>query len=384
MKKISFAILVVFISCRKDPDIPKPVEETVSEFELNFGAAGNDRARHATITPLNHILIAGSLQTETGYTDFYLVEIDINGNFIREKNFGNELDDDATCVILANDGNYLVGGNTVTPAGTKDMLLVKLNSENEIYWQKNYGGIANEELNFIFRVKNEGYYLGGLTESYGAGSRDVYLVRIDENGNELWSKTYGGTNQEGGNKMVKTADGNYFLFGFTQTFGAGDRDFYLLKINPAGDVLWTKTYGSPNYEESQDMLKLKNGNYLLFGHSAAFDLNHDMYALKINENGDILWGETYGDNAHDGGEGALEDSDGNYLLLGRSNSFGNGEEVYLLKTNPAGEIISENNYGSTADDAGFHTLETQLSYLLIGETNGSGNYQVLVKKIPKH
>jgi hypothetical protein len=383
MKKILWLIPLLIVSCKKDDCKPKAVIETVAEFDLSFGTTGDDRARHATITPLNHILIAGSFQTETNYTDFYLVETDINGNFIREKIVGNELDDEATSIIIGNDENYLLGGNTTTASGTKDMLLFKLNGEHEIVWQKTYGGSNNEELNFILPVENSGYFLVGLTESFGAGSRDVYLIRIDENGNELWSKTYGGLNQEGGNQIIPTDDGNYLLFGFTQTFGAGDRDFYLLKINPQGDVIWTKTYGSPNYEETQEIVKVASGGYLLFGHSAAFDLNHDMYAVKINEDGDIVWGETYGGNAHDGGEGTLKDSDGNFLLLGRSNSFGNGEQAYLVKTNSSGEFISENNYGSLSDDAGFHILETPLSYVIIGETNASGNYQMLVKKIPK-
>lgn len=383
MKKIIWLIPLLIVSCKKDNCNPTTVTETVAEFDLNFGATGDDRARHATITPRNHILIAGSFQTETNYTDFYLVETDINGNFMNEKTFGNELDDDATAVIIGNDENILLGGNTTTASGTKDILLYKLNSEEEIIWQKTYGGNNNEELNFILPAENSGYLLVGLTESFGAGSRDIYLLKIDENGNELWSKTYGGFNQEGGNQIIATDDDNYLLFGFTQTFGAGDRDFYLLKINPQGDVIWTKTYGSSNYEESQEIVKAENGGYLLFGHSAAFDLNHDMYAVKINEDGDIIWGETYGSNAHDGGEAALQDNDGNFLLLGRSNSFGNGEEAYLVKTNLSGEIISENNYGSVSDDAGFHILETPLSYIIIGETKATGNYQMMVKKIPK-
>lgn len=383
MKKVLWLIPLLIVSCKKDDCNPKSVIETVAEFDLNLGTTGDDRARHATITPLNHILIAGSFQTETNYTDFYLVETDINGNFIRENLFGNEFDDDANSIITGNDENYLLGGNTTTSSGTKDLLLFKLNAEHEVLWQKTYGGTNNEELNFILPVENSGYLLVGLTESFGAGSRDVYLIRIDENGNELWAKTYGGTNQEGGNQIIATDDGNYLLFGFTQTFGAGDRDFYLLKINPQGEVIWTKTYGSPNYEESQEIVKVESGGYLLFGHSAAFDLNHDMYAVKINEDGDIVWGETYGGNAHDGGEGALQDSEGNFLLLGRSNSFGNGEQAYLVKTNSSGEIISENNYGSPSDDAGFHILETPLSYIIIGEIKASGNYQMWVKKNPK-
>lgn len=383
MKKLLWLLPLLIVSCKKDEAIPKVVIETVAEFDLNFGASGNDHAQHALITPINHVLIVGSYQTETNYTDFYLVETDINGNFIHEKTFGNEFDDNATTVIIGNDKNYLLGGNTTTTGGTKDMLLYKLNSEAEILWQKTYGGSNNEELNYILPIKNSGYFLVGLTESFGAGSRDIYLIKIDENGNELWSKTYGGFNQEGGNQIISTHDDNYLVLGFTQTFGAGDRDFYLLKINPQGDTLWTKTYGSSNYEESQEIMKVKNGGYLLFGHSAAFDVNHDMYAVKINEAGDIIWGETYGGNAHDGGEGALQDNDGNFLLLGRSNSFGNAEEAYFIRTNQSGEIISENNYGSSADDAGFHILETLLSYIIIGETKASGNYQMWVKKIPK-
>jgi len=136
MKKLLYFILILFSACKKDEPLPKPIVETIAEFDLNFGGNGDDRARHATITSLNHILIAGSYQTETNYSDFYLVELDINGNFIREKMFGNEFDDDATTVIVGNDGNYLIGGNTTADGGTKDILLIKTDTEGEVIWQK--------------------------------------------------------------------------------------------------------------------------------------------------------------------------------------------------------------------------------------------------------
>ncbi len=383
MKKLLWLIPLALVSCKEEKQTPQTVIETISEFDLNFGGSGEDRARHAVVTPLNHVLIAGFYQTETSYTDFYFAEIDINGNFIREKTFGDALDDEANCVIIGNDDNYLIGGNTKTGSGTNDMMLIKTTTEGEVVWQKTYGGGGNEELNHILPVENSGYFLVGLTSSYGAGARDAFLVRIDENGNELWHKTYGGSSEEGGNEIVSTPDGNYMLFGFTQTFGAGDRDFYLLKITPQGDTLWTKTYGTPEYEESQGITKASNGGYVLCGHSIGFDPNHDMYAVKVNEDGEIIFDEVYGGTAHDGGEGVLQDNSGNFLLLGRSNSFGNAEQAYLVKTNTDGVIVSENNYGTASEDAGFHILETPLSYIIIGETNASGSYQMWVKKIPK-
>ncbi len=382
MKKFLWLIPLVLVSCKKEIP-PQAVIETVAEFDIDFGSNGEDRARHAVITPLNHVLVVGSYQVETNYTDFYLVEIDINGNFIHEKTFGNALDDDATCVITGNDDNYLIGGNTRTTSGTNDMLLIKITTEGEVVWQKTYGGSSNEELNHILPVENSGYFLVGFTASFGAGARDIYLVRIDENGNELWNKTYGGLSEEGGNEIISTPDGNFMLFGFTQSYGAGDRDFYLVKINSQGDTIWTKTYGSPNYEESQEITKVKNGGYVLCGHSIAFDPNHDMYAVKINEDGGVIWSNPYGGNSHDGGEGTLQDNAGNFLILGSSNSFGNGEQTYLVKTNTYGIVVTENNYGSISDDAGFHILETTISYIIIGETKASGNYQMMVKKIPK-
>jgi hypothetical protein len=381
MNKLFFFLLVVaLVSCKKDDT--GPVIETVTDYELDFGGSGDDRGRSAVVTPLNHVLIAGTYQTETNYTDLYLVEIDINGNFIRDKRFGSALDDVAGCLIKGNDENYLLGGTTTTSSGTKDMVVYKVNAEGDSIWQKTYGGTNNEDLAHI-KATGNGYLITGFTESYGTGSRDAWLILIDENGNEVWAKTFGGIGRDGGSKITIADDGNYLLFGYTESIGAGDRDFYLLKINQNGSIMWQKTYGSSAYEETYDIIPVASGGYLLFGHSAGIDINHDMYAVKINDDGDQIYGEIYGGNAHDGGEAVLQSSNGEFVHIGSSNSFGNAEQVYMVKTDNSGEIISEYNYGGASDDAAVCILETSLSYLIIGESKTSGNYQMLVKKIAK-
>ena len=165
------------------------------------------------------------------------------------------------------DGGYvLVGTTTAFGAGGNDIYLVKTNAYGNIVWSKSYGNATGDEsATSVSKTIDGGYIIEGISNIFGAGNYDIYVVKIDSLGNTLWSKTYGGTNDEttGINSIQQTSDGGYILVGSTKSFGRGWYDVYLIKTNNLGDTLWTRTFGDSNYNMGRSVKQTNDGGYII-------------------------------------------------------------------------------------------------------------------------
>lgn len=149
---------------------------------------------------------------------------------------------------------------------------------------------------------------------------------------------------------------------------------YLLKLNSIGDSIGSERYGHNGYEESQEFERLTNGDYLLTGHSSSSDPNHDIYAVKVDSMGQIIWENHYGGQDHDGGQSVLINSDGNYVIIGRTMSYGAGKrDILMITINPSGNLLSQKEFGGTENDRSDEILEYGDSYFIIGQSNSFGN-----------
>lgn len=380
-------LTLLIISCKKDPPIPdlKP-----SEFEKNYGGA-NDEFGRAVLKYSNggDLYVAGSTQSfGAGQKDVYIIKTDSKGNVIWSKTFGGSNDDEANEIIKTADGNLLIVGNTSSfGAGGSDIYLIKIDTSGALLWQKQYGGSGNESGEDITIAADGNYLINGITGSYGAGLRDIYLLKVNTSGTPIWTKTYGGPLDDGGVSLCNADSGDIMLFCYTDNFGALNRDCYVMKVNSLGDSLNSTLYGGAEYEQASSIEKTMDGNYILLGHTASFGfIEHNMYALKIQENGSIIWEKTYGGIYHDGGEAGMQCSDGGCIFAGRSSSFlNNYEQAYLVKTDEGGNMQWQKDFGGTDDDAGYNLTETSNSYIIVGNTKSvsNGNNDVFLVKILK-
>jgi hypothetical protein len=388
MKQVLCSLLVItsFISCKKDPPIPdlKP-----SEFQHNYGGANDEFARDGLETPNGDLYVVGSTQSfGAGQKDVYVIRTDANGKVIWTKTFGGAQDDESNAIIRTADGNLLIVGTTFSfGAGGSDVYLVKIDTTGALLWQKFYGGSGNESGEAITVAPDGNYLVNGITASSGAGLRDIFLLKIDPSGAAIWSKTYGGPLDDGGISVCNADTGDIMLFCFTDNFGAMNRDMYWMKLNAAGDSLNSKLYGGSEYEQAVSIERTNDGNYILLGHTASFGhIEHNMYALKINAGGTILWEKDYGGTQHDGGEYGKQCLQGGYIFAGRTSSFGNHyEQMYLVKTDEGGNKQWERDLGGADDDAAYGMFETEDSYFLVGNTRSvtNGNNDVFLAKILK-
>lgn len=375
-----FLLPIILLSCRK-----KAVEPvtTVHSFEKTYGTPGNDYAI-AGLVDNDFLWVTGHT---SGFNDpageVYLLKLDMNGEVILEKTYAGY---EGTRLILVADGNYLLVGNTYSEgAGKSDVLVMKINANGEVLWKELFGGPEQDVAGDAVQLDDGSFIIGATTESFGAGSRDLYLIRLSASGNLVWDKTFGGAGLDGLSQLSLSGDGTLFLFGYTTNFGPSDRDFYLMNLSLDGDSLWARRIGSPEYEQSGGMAFTPDGNLFLAGHSAGVDILHSMYGIKLDMEGNTIWERHLGGAHHEGSEGCTIDAEGNYLMVGPSDSFGEGDEdIYFAKLSPGGMVIYETTFGGNQDDSALDIVSAADASFIIGQTasSGAGGKDVFVVRVP--
>jgi len=254
-------------------------------------------------------------------------------------------------LIQTSDGSYLIAGYTeslsfgegeadVYVVTTVDVIVVKLDANGNLQWTKTICGPDNERVNALIQTSDGGYAIAGYTKSFGAGNGDVYVVKLDANGNLQWTKTIGGPESDGGNSLIQTSDGGYAIAGYTRSFGAGEWDVYVVKLDANGNLQWTKTIGGPDDESGNSLIQTPDGGYVIAGYTRSFGAGEwDVYVVKLDANGNLQWTKTIGGPESEGGYSLVQTSDGGYAIAGYTGSFdARGWDVYVIKLNANGNL----------------------------------------------
>ena len=290
-------------------------------------------------------IIAGWSFSEAEGNDVYLIKTDENGNKEWSKTFGGSNSDRGYAVQQTSDDGYIIAGETDSfGAGRKDVYLIKTDKNGNREWSKTFGGLDNDYGHSVQQTSDEGYIIAGETASFGAGSCDVYLIKTDKNGNEEWSKIFGGSDYERGSSVQQTSDDGYIIAGYTYSFGAGNSDVYLIKTDKRGNFEWSKTFGGSDFDKGFAVQQTSDDGYIIAGSTWSFGAGKwDVYLIKTDKNGDEEWSKTFGGSNHDAGSSVKQTSDGGYIITGYTESHGAGKsDVWLIKIKPAITILLEN------------------------------------------
>jgi hypothetical protein len=287
------------------------------------------------------------------------------------KTYGGAIDDWAYSVQQTSDGGYIVAGHTNSfGAGYDDIFLIKTDANGNIQWAKTYGGTSYDWFANVQKTSDGGYIVAGYTMSFGAGNRDIFLIKTDANGNIIWSKTYGGTYWDWAESVQQTSDGGYIVAGGTESFGAGG--VFLIKTDANGNIIWAKTYGG---SVASSVQQTSDGGYIVAGETYSFGAGSgDIFLIKTDANGNIIWSKTYGGTSSDGAYSVQQTSDGGYIVAGGTTSFGAGyDDIFLIKTDANGNIIWAKTYGGTHNDWAYSVQQTSDGgYIVAGWTNSFG------------
>ena len=315
-----------FVSCKTNGDSLYSYVESPSPYECPVMIKVQDSV----------VLIAGFTRLNTlGGDDMTLMTLNKDYGFAQSTvNYGGTGDDRAFAMIQSQDGNVLLAGSTSSfGAGSDDIWVLKVKPTGDTIWTKTYGDTNDERAYAMVQTQDSNVLVAGTISSRGAGSDDIWLLKVNANGDTLWSKTFGGTSAEKPICMVQTLDGNILVAGRTASFGAGLWDIWLLKVKPNGDTIWTRTYGGTSSDEPGAMIQLQDSNVLVAGYTASFGMGAggtDVWLLDVKPNGDTLWTKTLGGYGDERSNGLLPQKNGSVLLSGSTSSISGGAEAIWL------------------------------------------------------
>ena len=314
----------------------------------------------------------------TRQEDVYLVKTDASGEIVWARAYGGDDFDRGNAVVQAGDGGFVILGETESSgAGDWDMLLLKVDADGNELWSKTFGGPAQERGNAIRRTADGGAILVGSTKSFGAGGTDLYLVRTDDLGNEVWSTTYGGELEEEGYDAHYTEDGGLFVLAqalrSARLYTDQNPDVFLLRTDGAGNEIWSQVWEEENVEGGHALLPTSGGNYIIVGitGSAGSQSDIDFLFLEIDADGNLIWDEPISDeSAVDYGTDVIETHDGGYLITGMFSGGGHGA-IPLIKTNQSGQVLwSRNLIEGPGNKAGMRVLSVpDGGFVIVGNTD---------------
>lgn len=245
-------------------------------------------------------------------------------------------------------------------------------------WARTYGGPSNDIAYSVCEISDGCFVAVGYTSSFSSGPQDVYVIKTASNGDTMWTKTWGGASWDGGHYVCETSDSGYIIAAYTESFGAGGKDIYLIKIDANGVEQWTKTYGAGNQDVAYCVCETADSGYIVVGYvngpSAWF--KGDLWILKTDADGDTLWTKIYGGAGEDYGVSVRETADSGYIIAGVNSSVSaGGKDVWLLKTDAQGDTLWTKVYGGTLEDVGYDVNVCQDSgYVVTGYINGTGQW----------
>jgi len=282
-----------------------------------------------------------STSNSAGSDDAYFLKMDPAGNIEWSNTWGGTGKDRAQDIVQTADGGFAIAGYTTSPpAAYYDAFLIRTNSSGDTLWTRRYGNSGFDDANTVVIHPDGGFVIGGQSSNGGAGL-DMYMVRLTGSGSVAWTKKFGTGGTDNIEHIIRQSDGTYILAGGTDDIGGlGGNDGYLVKTDSGGTVLWSKYYGGNSQDDFHQVYRSSGGNFVLSGTSRSSGaLEPNMWLLKTNSSGDSLWSQTYGGDNHDHGYSAVQASDGGYIFVGYSSSFGfNSEDAYVVKTNSLGNI----------------------------------------------
>ena len=313
----------------------------VEEWFHNLTFSPTDRANMVLELPNTGFIIVGKTQSlEDGSEDILILKTNQSGHVEWSKNYGSFNDQSGDFIQLTLDGGYIICGQSVESyTGFNKLNLLKINSDGDEIWNQSYGGNGDAYGYSVISLSDGSYLAIGMTRSLGELNGDAWLIKIDSDGNEIWNQSYGGNGTDIIRSIVLT-DNGYLLAGNTNSYGNGNNDIFIIKVDQAGAQQWSQTYGGNGTDVGRSISKVIDGGYIITGYTDSFgnSSNFNIWLIKIDENGNLIWDKTYGENGDDRALDGHQTLDGGYVLTGFSDSNSNNTpSIIIIKTDKDGK-----------------------------------------------
>jgi predicted secreted protein len=359
-------------------------------FVNTFGGSSDEIGESVQQTTDGGYIITGSTESfGNGGKDVWLIKIDNQGNLEWNKIFGGENDDIGYSVTQTNFGGYIITGSTESFGnGGKDVWLIKTDSQGNEDWNQTFGDSLNDVGEFVQQTADGGFIVAGWTNSFSNGDSDSWLIKTNSNGGEEWNQNFGGSNADVGLSVAQLTDGGYIVTGYTESLGSAAKDAWLYKTDMQGNALVIELFGGSGDDIGESVLQTNDGGYIVTGYTESFgNGSNDIWLIKTDSDCNQEWSRTFGGSNNDFGKSVRQTNDGGYIVTGWTNSSGSGGyDSWLIKTNSNGNEEWSQTFGGTDIDVGESVLQTNDGgYIVTGWTSssGSGGYDFwLIKTDP--
>ena len=296
-----------------------------------------------------------------------LAESDKKGLEGWSRTFGGAGQDGGYSVEQTADGGYIIAGRTLDAFGGDDLWLIKTNSAGYRAWDTSFGWEGADWGNSVQQTAEGGYIITGYTQD-DLGGKDVWLIKTDSAGNRVWDRTFGGSGQDEGNSVQQTADGGYIIAGYTLDNFGGD-DLWLIKTDPDGDLVWERTFGGKGHEQGDSVWQTDDGGYVITGRTLDNFGGDDLWLIKTDPAGDLVWERTFGGEGADWGHSVQQTADEGYIITGYTLDDFGGKDLYLIKTDSFGYSEWERAFGGAGQEEGHSVQQTvDGGYIITGYT----------------
>src|SRR3989339_297356 len=312
--------------------------------------------------------------------DMFVMRTDQVGNLQLAKRYDdNNLNEIGNSICETSDRGFIIAGLTMDlGSGTGDIYIVRIDSAGNELWSKKYGNpgyYVYEEAYSVQQTHDNGFIVAGY-KSNGANKYDAYLMRLNVSGDSVWTRVFGGTRNDGGHCVRETHDRGFVLCGFTRSFGAGGSDVYLVRTDSTGNTLWSKTFGNADTHEGGYWVEETADNgFILTGYANDFQ---DVYLVRTDSNGTILWEKILGtDSTAECGRSVKEVPGGGFLVGGHTGL--DKTSGYMIRTDALGTVMWTQIFEDSANDNVIHgiLLTSDGGVAAIGRHDGEGQVQLI-------
>jgi len=349
----------------------------VDVWSRTFGGVNRDYGTSVLQTSDGGFAVAGITHSYgAGIDDAWLVRTDAMGNKLWDRTYGGASRDNALSVGRTTDGGFILTGSTSSyGAGEYDVWLIRTDATGTRIWDKTLGGSEWDDGCSVVQASDGGFVVVGSTQSFGAGDWDAWLIRTDATGTRIWDRTLGGSEEDYGQSVVQTSDGGFLVAGSTRSRGAGGEDVWLIRYDAAGGLLWERTFGGANNDDAQTVARTSDGGFVVTGGTSSNGAGgDDVWLIRTDSAGNRMWDVTFGGAGLDHGSWVEQTNDGGFIVTGSTASYGaGGEDVWLIRTDAAGNRLWDKTFGGTGDDAGSGVAQTEDGgFIVAGRTSSYG------------
>lgn len=419
-----FPIIFCFIlhSCSKtnlDTDPKSTTSFTGNiDFVKTIGGSKNDVANAVISTSDNGYVIFGYTDSNdkdvsfknNNDSDYYFLKYNSKDQLEWAKTYGGSKNDRGLNVVQTSDNGYAIFGASKSDdidssknEGDADLWIIKLDTSGNLLWEKSFGFIGRDNGFSLIETSDNGFLIvgeldvsssGGLGKSRSANRHaggDYWAIKLNASGDKEWSNFFGGNFSETPQDVIETDTGDFIIVGLSDsndvdiTNNKGTYDFWIIKINNKGELVWEKSFGGSQIDEAYGITKTEDANFIIVGNTRSNDKNvrsnnggSDLWVIKISTTGNLIWEKSFGGTNFDSGRAIHKSNNDGFIIVGSSRSTNNGflnkgqNDAWLLKISSEGEKTWEKFIGGSQIDFLYDVTELKNGAIIaVGESTSN-------------